>query len=96
MSIFDRFRQKKQDDEASRHTRLLRTGRLTDGLIFDISTDEAGQLEGIFYSYRIDGVDYESSQTLRDDQRHHVEDYTLGAAITIRYDPHHPSNSVVV
>lgn len=96
MGILDRFRQKKPDDEATRQMRLLRTGRLTEGLILDISIDEAGKPETIFYNYRIDGVDYESSQTLRADQRDQIDNYSPGTSVTIRYDPHHPGNSVVV
>lgn len=96
MSLFDRFRRKKgKDDEVMRRARLLLTGRIADGMIFDTQTDEAGTVY-IFYSYNISGVDYESAQTLNYDQRRRQHEYRPGATITVRYDPRHPTNSVVV
>lgn len=78
-----------------RRARLLLTGRIADGMIFDMQTDESGTTF-IFYSYNISGVDYESSQTLNHDQRRRQEEYKPGASITVRFDPRHPTNSVVV
>ena len=78
-----------------RRARLLLTGRIAEGMIFDTQTDEAGSIF-VFYSYNISGVDYESSQTLNYDQRRRQEEYKPGASITVRYDPRHPTNSVVV
>ena len=96
MSLLDRFRRKKGDnDEVMRRARLLLTGRIADGMIFDTQTDASGAIY-IFYSYNISGVDYESSQTLNHDQRRRQEEYRPGATITVRYDPRHPTNSVVV
>lgn len=96
MSFLSRFRRKKGDnDEVMRRARLLLTGRIADGMIFDIQTDEAGSIF-IFYSYNISGVDYESSQTLNYDQRRRQEEYKPGASVTVRFDPRHPTNSVVV
>jgi hypothetical protein len=96
MSFLSRFRRKKGDnDEVMRRARLLLTGRIADGMIFDIQTGEAGAIF-IFYSYNISGVDYESSQTLNYDQRRRQEEYRPGASVTVRYDPRHPTNSVVV
>jgi hypothetical protein len=96
MGIFDLFRRKKVDDEATRRSRLLQAGRIAEGSILDINTDEAGATTQIFYSYNINGVDYESSQILDQEQRRRADDYTPGARITVRYDPHQPGNSVVV
>jgi hypothetical protein len=96
MSFLDHFRRKKGgDDEVMRRARLLLTGRIADGMIFDTQTDESGAVF-IFYSYNIGGVDYESSQTLNYDQRRRQDEYKPGAGITVRYDPRHPTNSVVV
>jgi hypothetical protein len=96
MSLLDRFRQKKDDPEQVRLTRLLRTGRIAEGKIFDVGSDDSGDITQIFYRYNISGVEYESSQTLNTDQRQRLSDYAPGAQITIRYDPQHPFNSVVV
>ena len=96
MSIFDIFRRKKTDDEAARRAQLLRAGRIADGSIFDIVTDESGAITQIFFNYTINGVDYEASQLLDPEQRQRTADYVPGARVTVRYHPHQPGNSVVV
>jgi len=96
MGIFDIFRRRKSDDEASRRAQLLRTGRIAEGSIFDIVTDESGEITQIFFNYTINGVDYESSQLLDPAQRQRPADYVPGARVTVRYHPHQPGNSVVV
>ncbi|MBV9211095.1 MAG: hypothetical protein JOZ52_10725 [Acidobacteria bacterium] len=96
MSFLDRFRRKKVEDEATRRSRLLRTGRITEGAVLDIVCDDAGAATEIFFTYSINGVDYEASQTLTPEQRGHQHTYAPGASITVRYDPHRPGNSVVV
>jgi hypothetical protein len=96
MSLTNFFRRKRIDTEAARREHLLRTGRIAEGMIFDIANDEAGAITQIFYQYNVNGADYESSQQLSDEQRAHQEDYAPGAHITVRYHPHQPSNSIVV
>jgi hypothetical protein len=96
MGILDIFKRKKTDDEAGRRTTLLRAGRITEGSIFDIITDEAGAITQVFYSYQINGVEYESSQLLDPDQRRRSGDYFPGARVTVRFNPRQPGNSVVV
>jgi hypothetical protein len=96
MGIRDLFRRRKTGDEAGRRTTLLRAGRITEGSIFDVITDEAGIIMQVFYSYEINGVEYESSQTLDPDQRQRSGDYFPGARVTVRFNPHQPGNSLVV
>jgi len=97
MSLLDRFRRQKEDPEMKRRARLLRTGRIAEGGILDVQNDAAsGAIAQIFYNYTVNGVEYESSQSLDDNQRRREVDYSPGARITIRYDPHQPANSVVV
>ena len=80
-----------------RRARLLRAGRITEGSILDTSNDAAsGALVQVFYSYTVNGVEYESSQSLDPAQQQRAADYMPGARVTIRYDPHQPFNSVVV
>ena len=69
MAIFDIFRRKKKDDEATRRAQLIRAGRIADGSIFDIVTDESGAITQIFFNYTINGVDYEASPMLDPEQR---------------------------
>jgi hypothetical protein len=97
MALLDRFRRKKSaDGEVMRRARLLLNGRIAEGMVFDVTSDESGEVTHIFYSYNVTGVDYESSQTLNHAQRRHQSDYAPGARVTVRYDPHQPGTSVVV
>lgn len=96
MGILDIFRRKKTDDEAARRAALLRTGRIADGSIFDVITDEAGRITQVFYSYEFNGVEYESSQMLDPGQSARANDYAPGARVTVRFNPRQPGNSVVV
>jgi hypothetical protein len=96
MGILDIFRRKKTGDEASRRVALLNMGRITEGSIFDVITDEAGAITQVFYNYEINGVEYESSQSLDEAQRVRSSDYFPGARVTVRFNPRQPGNSVVV
>ena len=96
MPLSNLFRRKKSDPEAERRARLLANGRITDGTILDTGNDEAGAVRQIYFRYEVSGVEYESSQLLDEEQRRRESTYFPGASVTIRYDPHHPGNSLVV
>jgi hypothetical protein len=96
MGIRDFFRRSKTNDEAERRNILLRAGRITEGSIFDVITDEAGAITHVFYNYEINGVEYESSQLLDAGQRQRSGDYFPGARVTVRFNPRQPGNSLVV
>jgi hypothetical protein len=94
-----------EEIERERRAQLVRSGRIIDGTILDISEVDAaappaGQLPEIrflLYKYEIGGVVYECSQevsTLRD----HVNpaDLRLSFPCSVRYDVHRPENSIVV
>jgi len=95
MSFLDRFR-KRTEDEASRITRLSRTGRMVDGKVIDAVSDNDGRILQVSYTYELAGVQYESSQELSDLQRQRPHDYAPGNQIVVRYDPRQPANSIVV
>ncbi|HEX8285031.1 MAG TPA: DUF3592 domain-containing protein [Pyrinomonadaceae bacterium] len=96
MGLLDIFKRKQTDGEAERRTTLLRAGRITEGSIFDVITDDAGGITHVFYNYEINGVEYESSQPLDTEQRTRSSDYFPGARVTVRFNPRQPGNSVVV
>lgn len=96
MPLSNLFRRKKVDAEAERRTRLLQAGRITEGVIIDTGNDDAGSIRQVYFSYEVSGVEYESSQLLDATQRQREIDYSPGARVTIRYDPHRPGNSIVV
>lgn len=95
MSFLDRFRRKKED-EAARIFRLLRSGRIVEGIVIDVSPENSELITHVFYRYNIAGVDYESSQELSAEQQLRAIDYAPGARIVVRYDPRQPGNSIVV
>lgn len=96
MGILDIFKRKKTDGEEQRRAAILRSGRITEGSIFDVITDDAGTITQVFYSYQINGVEYESSQSLDPDQQRRGDDYFPGSHVTVRFNPRQPGNSVVV
>ncbi len=96
MGFIDFLLRRKKFDQAAHRAHLLRTGRITEGGVFDVVTDDAGEITQIFFRYNISGVDYESSQMLDPEQSRRQGDYTPGARITVRYHPHQPGNSTVV
>ena len=95
MSFLDRFR-KQKEDEASRISRLAKTGRMTDGEIIDAVSDGDGTITQVTYTYMLAGVLYESSQALSALQQQRQGDYVPGRQIVVRYDPRQPANSIVV
>lgn len=96
MGLLDLFRRKKTDTEAARRALLMRTGRIGEGVILDVTVTDANEITHVFYNYSVNGVEYESSQSLDDAQRQRQADYYPGARITVRYDPRRPANSAVV
>jgi hypothetical protein len=94
MGLFNLFR-RKREDETARRTRLLSTGRILEGTIVDAISDPSGSIQ-IFFNYRANGIAYESSQTLNDDQQSRKASYAPGARIVVRYNPRQPADAVVV
>jgi hypothetical protein len=92
--------------ERARRQYLARSGRLVDGTLLDICEVEAPArskrepartLTMLVYSYRIGGVDYESSQDITDMRGVVDADQVwAGFPCTARYQPGNPQNSIVV
>jgi hypothetical protein len=96
MGLLDLFKRKKTDTEAARRALLMRTGRIGEGVVLDVTVTDANEITHVFYTYNVNGVEYESSQSLDDAQRLRPSDYYPGARITVRFDPRRPANSAVV
>jgi hypothetical protein len=89
-----------EERERARRQLLARSGRLVDGMLLDICEFEAEDgrtLTMLVYSYRIGGVDYESSQDITD-MRGVVDaaEVRAGFPCSARYLPGSPQNSIVV
>ena len=96
MGILSLFRRKEKTDPiAERRAFLLAHGRITDGRIIDTETNGRGD-EIVFYLYTLNGVDFESSELLSDEQRSDPLKYAPGAKVGVRYDPKNQGNSMLV
>ena len=96
MKLFDIFRLKKPPKTEIERRKLLHLkGRITDGRIIDSGTTEAGE-EIVSYYYNIQGVDFESSEVLTEEQRANSLRYAPGAKVGVRFDPRNHVNSTLV
>ena len=98
-----RKRPNEQELERERRLELVKTGRIIDGTVIDISDlgeDESGRSGGlqlILYKYEIAGVVYECSQDVTPLKNFiDIHAARLGFPCSVRYDVHQPENSIVV
>ena len=95
MGLFGIFKKKKKVDVELERRRFLREhGRITDGRILDNDTDPKGR-EIVFYLYTLNGVDFESSELLTEEQSRDPLKYAPGAKIGVRYDAKNQGNSML-
>ena len=95
MGFFDIFRRKQVEDlDAKRREFLLTKGRICDGTIIESEIIETGE-EIAFYIYSIQGVDFESSEILTEQQKQNPLKYAPGAKVGIRFDPKNHGNSIL-
>lgn len=95
MALFGRLKKNNSEDVHERRRRLLMTsGRITDGRIIDTETTPSGG-EVVFYVYTLNGVDFESSELLNEEQMKHPLKYAPGAKVAVRYDPRNQGNSML-
>jgi hypothetical protein len=95
-----------EEQERARRQFLAHSGRLVDGMLLDIceveapgksKSDPARTLTMLVYSYRIGGVNYESSQDITGMCGVvNVEEVRAGFPCSARYQPGNPQNSIVV
>jgi hypothetical protein len=102
------FHKRPTEEELERARRqfLARSGRLVDGMLLDVcevdcparSKKEADRtLTMLLYSYRIGGVDYESSQDITNmGGVIDAAQVRAGFPCSARYQPGNPQNSIVV
>lgn len=96
MGILSLFKRKKvRDLTAERRAFLVAHGRITDGRIIDTEINGRGD-EIVFYLYTLNGVDFESSEILDEEQRRDPLRYAPGAKVGVRYDPKNQGNSMLV
>jgi len=86
--------------EALRRQRLSAQGRITDGTLLDVQELDSGgghTVQMVMYNYDVAGVQYECSQDVtRLHQFVDLHSCRIGVAASVKYDPHHPGNSIVI
>ena len=93
MGLLDRLRRKKKPTDAERKAHLRARGRITEGVIIDAETK--GNNEIVFYLYTLNGVDFESSEYLDEDQKQDLLKYAPGQKVNVRFDPKNQGNSTL-
>ena len=95
MAFFDFLKKKKRENpEASRRRHLERSRRDSRRRANRTFVDNRGR-EIAFYTYTLNGVDFESSEILSEEQRRDPLKYAPGAKVGIRYDPKNQGNSML-
>ncbi|HSK73275.1 MAG TPA: hypothetical protein VK892_16365 [Pyrinomonadaceae bacterium] len=96
MGFLDIFKRKQANNSVlDRREFLLKNGRITDGTIIDTETTESGE-EIAYYFYNIQGVDFESSEILTEEQLKEPLKYAPGAKVGVRFDPKNHGNSILI
>ena len=88
-----------EEREKMRRQRINSFGRITDGTVLDAQemtvNNQPAQL--VIYQYDVSGVSYEASQDVTT-LRQWVDLHTcrIGLPTSVKYDPQHPGNSIVI
>jgi hypothetical protein len=86
--------------EILRRERINLRGRITDGTVLDVQefdSDADHSVQMVIYTYGVAGVQYECSQDVT-----HLRQFLdlhscrIGVATSVKYDPRHPGNSIVI
>ena len=100
MAWFNGKKKTPEELEALRRQRICAQGRITDGTVLDVCEYDYGTgqpVQMVLYAYQVAGVQYECAQEVT-----HLRPLLdlsscqIGSATGVRYDPHHPGNSIVV
>lgn len=87
-------RNKNAPSDEERKAFLRKTGRITEGVIIDSATLANGR-EIVYFTYTLNGVDFESSEILDDEQAADPLKYAAGQKVNIRYDQRNQGNSTL-
>jgi hypothetical protein len=94
-----RSRTTPEQREMLRRQRICELGRITDGTLLDVCEIDSGGSSAhmLLYSYQVAGVRYECSQEVTHLGEHvDMASCQVGSTTSVRYDPRHPGNSIVV
>ena len=87
---WQRSRVTPEERERRRRAWLVATGKINDAMLVEIRENL------VFYSYLVRGVEYTASQDLTRLVDQAAVDFTGISALSVKYDPRNPANSIVV
>jgi hypothetical protein len=79
-----------EERERRRCAWLVATGKISDAALVEIRDNL------VFYSYGVSGVEYTASQDLSRFSETAPVEFTNITAMSVKYDPRNPANSIVV
>jgi hypothetical protein len=79
-----------EERERRRRTALVAAGKMGDATLTEVREPF------IFYAYLVRGVEYTASQDVSALRERVPTDLSLVSAVSVRYDPRNPANSIVV
>ena len=79
-----------EERERQRRATLVSTGKMGDAMLTEVIDDY------LIYAYQVRGVEYTASQDVSTLKDRVPADLSSLLAISIRYDPRNPANSIVV
>ena len=87
---WQRSRVTAEERERRRCARLVATGKISDAMLVEIRENL------VFYSYGVRGVEYTASQDISRLVDQAALDFSGISAMSVKYDPRNPANSIVV
>jgi hypothetical protein len=98
--LMRRNRKTPEQRETLRRQRINAQGRITDGTVVDVQefdSDSDYPVQVVIYTYDVAGVQYECSQEVtRLRQYLDLHSCRIGVNTSVKYDPYHPGDSIVV
>ena len=79
-----------EERELRRRSALVGHGKMSDAMLVEIRDDL------LFYSYGVRGVEYTASQDVSMLQQYMPPDFSTIDAVSVKYDPRNPANSIVL
>ncbi|MGA2725804.1 MAG: hypothetical protein ABSG79_25770 [Bryobacteraceae bacterium] len=79
-----------EERERRRRSTLVAAGKMSDAMLVEIRDDL------LFYSYGVRGVEYTASQDVSMLKQHMPHDFSTIDAVSVKYDPKNPANSIVL
>ena len=79
-----------EERERQRRASLVAHGKMGDATLMEVREDH------LFYGYLVRGVEYTASQDVSLLKQYMPPDLSQLAAVSVRYDPRNPANSIVL